>query len=66
VDKQLPATVDCHSADQKPNMFQFGFIQTGLDPTAVHTTRIVVRGNKNPNSGGTSIRHMAFEHAAGD
>ena len=64
VDKRKYATVDCYSGDKRPNMFQFGFMKTGLDSSAVHTIRIIVRGDRNPNSSGTRIRHMGFESAA--
>jgi hypothetical protein len=47
-----------------PLIFQFAFIKTGLDPHTTHTIKIGVRGDKNVNSRGTSIKHMAFEYGA--
>jgi hypothetical protein len=62
LDKRQEAVIDCCSGDRKPNMFQFGFIRTGLDPSAIHVIRIMVRNDRNPNSTGNIIRHMGFEH----
>ncbi len=45
--------------------YQFAFIKTGLDPQRPHTSKAVVRSDKNPGSSGTRIRHIAFEHSAG-
>jgi hypothetical protein len=47
-----------------PLIFQFAFIKTGLDPTVTHKIKIVVRDDKNINSDGSFIRHMAFEYSA--
>jgi hypothetical protein len=44
--------------------YQFAFIKTGLDPKQTHTIKVVVRGDKNPGSSGTRMRHIAFEHVA--
>ena len=63
IDDQLQTTVDLYFWDT-PLTFQFAFIKTGLDPNAAHTIKIIARGDKNPNSRGTFIRHMAFEHSA--
>ena len=65
LDGRRQATIDCYSGDRKPNMFQFGFIRTGLDPSAVHVVRVVVRNDRNPNSTGNMIRHVGFEFGKG-
>lgn len=63
IDDKLEQTVDCYFWDcELP--YQFAFIKTGLDPKKTHTIKVVVRGDKNPASSGTLIRHMAFEPAA--
>ncbi len=62
IDDRLEETVDCYYKESLP--FQFAFIKTGLDPTRLHTVRIVLRADKNARSLGTTIRHMAFEFAA--
>ena len=63
IDDKLEQTVDCYFWDcELP--YQCAFIKTGLDPKKTHTIKVVVRGDKNPASSGTVIRHMAFEHAA--
>jgi hypothetical protein len=56
-------TVDCYSP-QSTSCEQFAYIRTGLDPQARHTLKIVVRGEKHPQSRGAAIGHIAFEHAA--
>lgn len=63
LDQQPPTTVDCYFGDT-PAAYQFAYLRTGLDPNVLHTIKIVVRNDKNANSRGTVIRHMAFEHAA--
>jgi hypothetical protein len=63
IDDVLERTVDCFFAECALP-YQFAFIKTGLDPKRAHTIKIVVRGDKNPASSGTTIRHIAFEHAA--
>ncbi len=63
IDDELQTTVDLYFWDT-PLVFQFAFIKTGLEPSTVHTIRIVARGDKNANSRGTFIRHMAFEYSA--
>jgi hypothetical protein len=62
IDGKLEETVDCYYRESLP--FQFAFIKTGLDRERTHTVRVVIRADKNPKSGGTVIRHMAFEYAA--
>jgi len=61
IDGVLEKTVDCYFAEC-PLMYPFAFIKTGLDPEKTHTIQIVVRGDKNPGSSGTMIRHIAFEY----
>jgi hypothetical protein len=63
LDDQPATTVDCYFWNS-PLAYQFAFVKTGLDPKTPHTIKIVVRGDKNANSSGTIIRHMAFEHSA--
>ena len=41
--------------------YQFAFIKTGLDPKRPHTIKVVVRGEKHPDSVGTVVRHVGFE-----
>lgn len=62
IDSKLKETVDCYHKESLP--FQFAFIKTGLDPETTHTIRIVIKNDKNPQSRGTTIRHMAFEYTA--
>ncbi len=62
IDDVLQETVDCFFAEC-PLVYQFTFIKTGLDPKRTHTIKVVVRGDKNPASSGTKIRHIAFEVA---
>jgi len=63
LDGVLEKTVDCYFAEC-PLVYQFAFIKTGLDPQKTHTIKIVVRGDKNPASSGSSIRHIAFEYGS--
>ncbi|OQA00063.1 MAG: hypothetical protein BWY71_00852 [Planctomycetes bacterium ADurb.Bin412] len=63
IDGVLEKTVDCYFAEC-PLAYQFAFIKTGLDPEKTHTIQIVVRGDKNPGSSGTMIRHIAFEYGS--
>ena len=44
--------------------YQFAFIKTGLDPSRPHVIKVVVRGDKNPLSAGTIVRHVGFESAS--
>ena len=62
IDGKPEGVVDCYYKEPLP--FQFAFIKTGLDPEKTHTIRIVIRNEKNPQSLGTTIRHMAFEYTA--
>lgn len=61
LDGVLQKTVDCYGI-HAPH--RFWFVKTGLDPSKPHTVRIVVRGEKNPKSTGTAIRHLSFEYEA--
>ena len=61
IDDVLQKTVDCFYPECALP-YQFAFIKTGLDPKRMHTIKIVVRGDNNPDSSGTKIRHIAFEH----
>jgi len=60
IDDTLQETVDSFFPEC-PFPYQFSFIKTGLDPKRPHTIRIVVRGDKNAGSAGTTIRHIGFE-----
>ena len=62
IDGKLQETVDCYYKEPLP--FQFAFIKTGLDPEKTHTIRILIKNEKNSQSRGTTVRHMAFEYAA--
>lgn len=63
LDNVMQKTVD-YWAESPGTQYQFGFIKTGLDTNATHRIKIVMRGDKNPRSQGTSIRHMMFEYSA--
>ena len=62
LDGKCVETVDTYFHDELPD--QFAFVRTGLDPRVAHVVKIVVRGEKNPRSAGTIIRHTAFEYGA--
>jgi hypothetical protein len=65
IDGVFQQTVDCYFRDPActlPKMF--AFIKKGLDPKVAHTIRIDVRGDANPASKGTAIRHIGFEYSA--
>ncbi|HTR99916.1 MAG TPA: hypothetical protein VML00_09210 [Bacteroidota bacterium] len=62
LDGKSAGTVDTYFRDEIPN--QFAFVRTGLDPRMTHTCKAVVRGDRNPLSAGTRVRHMAFEYGA--
>jgi alpha-galactosidase len=65
IDGVFQATVDCWFRDPDcslPKML--AFVRKGLDPNATHTIKIDVRGDANPASKGTAIRHVGFEHSA--
>jgi hypothetical protein len=40
------------------------YLKTGLDPDKTHNIKIVVTGEKNPNSRASTIGHIAFEYSA--
>lgn len=61
LDGALQKTLDLFG-DYTP--YQFGFIKTDLDAKDVHTIKIVVKGEKNPKSSGTAVKHMSFEYSA--
>ena len=63
IDNVLEKTVDLYF-QECPLPYQFAFIKTGLDPKKPHTIKVVVRGDKNTGSSGTTIRHIAFEYNA--
>lgn len=63
LDGVLQNTVDCW-AESPGTPYQYGFIKTGLEANSTHRIKIVVRGEKNPRSQGTTIRHMVFEYSA--
>jgi hypothetical protein len=63
IDGAPAGTVDCFF-QECALPYQFAYIKTGLDPKRSHTIKIVVRGDKNPLSSGTIIRHVGFERAA--
>jgi hypothetical protein len=43
---------------------QFAYIKKGLDPNADHTIKLVIKNEKNRNSTGNLVRHIAFEYSA--
>ena len=61
IDGVLEKTVDCFF-QECALPYQFAFIKTGLDPKRSHTIKIVTRADKNPESSGMKIRHIAFEY----
>jgi hypothetical protein len=61
LDGSRQKTVDCCGGDTP---YKFWFVKTGLDPKAVHTIKIVVRGDKNAKATGARIKHLGFECAA--
>lgn len=62
LDDVFQKTVDCWASPVTP--FQFAFIKRGLDPTVTHIIKVVVRGDKNPRSTGTEVRHLLFQYSA--
>jgi hypothetical protein len=60
LDGKWQKTVDFYG-DYTP--WQFWFLKTNLNRKAAHTIKAVVRGDKNPRSSGTTIKHLAFECA---
>jgi hypothetical protein len=63
IDGEFCQTVDCYSPRATVSE-NFVFVKTGLDPTKPHTIKVVVKGEKHPNSKGSAVGHMAFEFAA--
>ncbi|OJV41379.1 MAG: hypothetical protein BGO25_16800 [Acidobacteriales bacterium 59-55] len=63
LDGALRKTVDCYSP-QSTSYEQFVYIRTGLSPTAKHTIKIVVTGQKNPKATAATVNHIAFEYSA--
>jgi hypothetical protein len=63
IDGTLRKTVDCFNP-LSASCEVFVYLKTGLDPNKSHTIKIVVKGEKNPMSGGTSIGHIAIEYSA--
>jgi hypothetical protein len=61
LDEVLQKTVDLFG-DFTP--YQFAFIKIGLDAGKTHTIKVVVKGEKNPRSSGTAVKHMSFEYSA--
>jgi hypothetical protein len=61
LDGKLQTTVDCWAQDGNPMVV--AFMRRSLTDKD-HTIRIVVKGEKNPLSTGTAIRHMLFEYGA--
>ena len=62
IDGALEKTVDLYF-QECALPYQFAFIKTGLNPKKPHTIKVVARGDNNSASSGTTIRHIAFEHA---
>ena len=63
LDGALRKTVDCYSP-RSTTCKEFLYFHRSLTAGQQHTIKIVVRGDKHPNSGGLSIGHVAFEYAA--
>jgi hypothetical protein len=61
LDGKLTSTVDCWAAQFNP--LPIGFMRRELADRD-HVIRVVVRGDKNPLSSGTTVRQMDFEYAA--
>jgi hypothetical protein len=65
LDNALQGTVDCYFRDSGRALEKMiAYIRKGLDPNVSHTIKIVVRGDANPASKGSWIRHVGFEHSA--
>ena len=62
IDDQFQRTVNLYSPT--PTGLFMSFIRTGLDASRPHTIRIVVRGESDPRSKGTAIKHRWFEYSA--
>jgi|GEM_PF-1019035 len=63
IDGVLRKIVDCFSP-RSTSYEVFVYLKTGLDPNINHTIKIVVKDEKNPESEGTAIGHIAFEYSA--
>ncbi len=61
IDGKLEETVDCWGSTGNP--LPMAFMRRGLSD-GEHTIKVVVKGEKNPLSAGTGIRHMMFEYSA--
>jgi hypothetical protein len=61
LDGKLTTTVDCWAAQFNP--LPIAFMRRELADRE-HVIRVVVRGDKNPLSSGTTVRQMDFEYAA--
>ncbi len=62
IDNKLEKTVDCYSSAMTP--YQFAWIVKDLDPERNHIIKIIVKGESNPKSSGTVIKHLLFEYSA--
>jgi hypothetical protein len=62
IDDQFQRTVNLYSPT--PTGLFISFIRTGLDASRPHTIRIVVRGESDPRSKGTAVKHRWFEYSA--
>ena len=62
IDGAFQKTVDCYSNPSTEE--QIAFMKTGLDSKKVHTIKVVVRGEKNTKSKGTTVRNLLFEYSA--
>jgi hypothetical protein len=61
IDGKLDATVDCWASVNDP--LSMTYMKRGLGD-GEHTIKVVVKGEKNPLSSGTTIKHMMFEYGA--
>lgn len=61
IDGEYRKTADLYNPNSRIYL-RFGYYNTSLDPTAVHTIQIVVRGEHNKASTGCSVTHIAFEY----
>jgi hypothetical protein len=62
IDGTFRRTVDCFTP-RSTSCEWFVYLKTGLDPDKTHNIKIVVKGEKNPQSQGTAIGHIAFEYS---
>ena len=63
IDGILSNTVDCYSP-RSTTFEQFPYVRTGLSSTEKHLIKVVVRGQKHPQSAGVAVNHVAFEYSA--